>query len=84
MRNIFATFALLVVLSVSVFADGETPIGGGRACPPDQTECAATAAPPTPAGDSSPTSEARSSSGEENDNSGALGDIFDYLNSLFG
>lgn len=36
MKKIMFTFVLLIVLSFSVFADGEIPIGG-RTCPPGQT-----------------------------------------------
>ena len=36
MKKIVSTFVLLIVLSISVFADGEIPIGG-RSCPQGQT-----------------------------------------------
>jgi hypothetical protein len=36
MKKFVSTFALLIVLSISVFAEGETP-DGGRRCPQGQT-----------------------------------------------
>lgn len=84
MRKIFATFALLVFSSVTIFA-GETPLGGGRSCPdpePGQatTECGN---PPSQSNNQSSTSSTETgSTGTEE--SGILDDVIDYLNSLFG
>lgn len=84
MRKFFATFALLFVLSISVFADGEISLGGGRACPeaePDQ--------PPPPCVTTTPPASGQSNSNatgaeEETDEPTVLDDVIDYLNSLFG
>ena len=38
MKKIMFTFVLSLVLSISVLADGEIPIGG-RSCPQGQTTC---------------------------------------------
>ncbi len=86
MRKIFATFILLVVLSIAVFADGDILIGGGISCPPEKPTC--TTPPPsgsTPAnGTNSTTTNSDSTDNEEEVDSGVLEDVFNYLNKLFG
>lgn len=46
MKKFVSTLILLIVLSISVFADGETH-SGGRSCPPNQT-CFAGSTPEQP------------------------------------
>lgn len=35
MKNIALTLVLALILSIPVFADGDSPIGGGRSCDPN-------------------------------------------------
>lgn len=37
MKKTITILVLLFVLTVSVFAEGDVPIGGGKSCPPGQT-----------------------------------------------
>ena len=87
MKKLVFTLVLSVVLSMSVFAEGETH-AGGRSCPPDQTCCpegqtcfsGSTTDPNNT--DNQPINNSTSEESETTDSNSTLADFYLFLRSI--
>lgn len=80
MKKLLPLLLILLALSAPAFADGVTPIGGGRTCDPQTQVCS----PPSPEPNEAPDGNSDAEDDAQSDDPDSPANPLDFLLSLFG